>query len=275
MSQFLSVETIRQHVTELHRQYERRRGKPLTFPLDANDVAERVFGLQVMYDTQGILNRIDDDILGCIYPDGHPSPWGKDKIIAVNLTPRRGFDPTTRNDNHTIAHECAGHYVLHFLKGIMGEQYRGQRSCTSKRDPIEWQADFAAGELLMPLERIAWLVDGKKPPDIINLEVYGSRFKDYFGANHMQMETRLSAVGYKLLNGRYDWANHAAKKPKPQVRSPRRQNVPTVDSKSMFDSKLFTDSAIFRDLFDWPALANMFGPSGASPKTFSGHRRKR
>lgn len=278
MIPYLPVETIRQYVTELLGVYETRRGKPISFPIDAHDIATRVFGLEVIYDSKGILNQIGDGILGCTYPDGHRSPWGRDKIIAINLTSRGSFDPTSRSENHTIAHECAGHYMLHFLKGVMGEQYRGPRSCTSRKDPLEWQADFAGGELLMPYNEVQRILDGNTPPDVINLDVYGHTFKQHFGANPMQMETRLHVLGYRLLNGRYEWANHsapvsgAARSLNTSIgagRHPRgyrgaQRRAPQVDTKMLADAMKLFGAINQVNPFDWSALHDLFTPVGFS-----------
>lgn len=79
---------IRKYALEVLQQYERKRGKKLTFPIDAADIFDRLFGLETIYDDRGILNQtIGGKIIGCIFPDGCPSPWGKDKLIVINVTP--------------------------------------------------------------------------------------------------------------------------------------------------------------------------------------------
>ncbi len=91
---YLTKEVIRQYATELLKQYERVRGKPVTFPLDAADLFERLFGLATIYDDQGVLNKIELGLIGCLFPDGHISPWERDKVIAVNVTttPPPGYE---------------------------------------------------------------------------------------------------------------------------------------------------------------------------------------
>ena len=75
---------------------------------------------------------------------------------------------------------------------------------------MEWQADFAAGELTQPLDRVVWLLDGNQPGEIINLDLYEKNYREFFGANRTMMETRLSSLGYKLINARNPWANYGA-----------------------------------------------------------------
>lgn len=165
-----------------------------------------------------------------MFPDGYPSPWGKDKVIAVNITKpnlaRTGSgrktgglfvsdgrnDPTRRNENFTIAHEGM-HYILHFLKGIMGAQYRRPIYCRSKErnDPLEFQANADAGELLMPLDKVEWLLDGKKPPAIIDLDLYERQLREFFEASRGMIERRLTYLGYRVLNALYEWADYTIK----------------------------------------------------------------
>lgn len=217
MIPYLSPEEIRKYGMETLREYERIRGRRIEFPIDPLDIFERLFGLAVIYDDRGILNQMGEGIIGCMYPDGHPSPWGRDKVIVINITkPSSGGDhkcsindPTTRNENFTTAHE-GFHYILHYLKGIMGEQYRRPIFCRSKDrySPLEFQANAGSGELLMQLDKVIWLLDGKRPGEVILLDAYQERFKEFFGANQGMMERRLTYLGYKLLNAKYEWADY-------------------------------------------------------------------
>jgi len=102
------------------------------------------------------------------------------------------------------------HYVLHFLKGIGGEQYRRPTYCrtAARKDPLEWQVDFGAGELITPLNQIIYILDGAKPPAVINVEECWPRYRDYFGANRTMLETRLHVLGYKLINTLNGWADY-------------------------------------------------------------------
>jgi hypothetical protein len=206
---FVRAETIRQYALETLREYERRVGA-LEFPLDVADIFDRLFGLATIYDDSGKLDRLyGDGVIGCLFPDGHVSPWGRDKLIVVNALPAyKSF-----SHSHTIGHEAGGHYVLHFLKGIgwsggAKPMYCHQVGQSSRRkDPLEWQADRFAGELVMPVHRVQWLLDGKKPGEVINLDLYANNFRTFFGTSRAQMEKRLVDIGYKLIGTRYDWAS--------------------------------------------------------------------
>jgi hypothetical protein len=214
---FISKAKIRKYAAEARAEYERRIGRPLRYPLPLEDIFPNLFGLDVVYDTEGRLNALDDGIIGCLFPDGHQSPWGMDKIIAVNLTATMGFNPGIYGQQHTIAHEGLGHYVLHFLKGVGAQKQDRPRYCRTddRKDSMEWQADFAAGEFTQPEDKVAWLLDSKRPPEIINVEVYAANYLEFFGSTRSGMEVRLKALGYRMVNTRNAWAG-------PVVRPTRR-----------------------------------------------------
>jgi len=192
---YLHRDVIRKNTLEVIKEYEKRRGKKTEFPIDSGDVFDILFGLETVFDTNGVLNDIDKRIIGCLFPDGHPSPWGRDKQIVVNATKVGedkiektaegrlrirvcSFDPTVFNENFTIAHEGMGHYVHHFLKGITGEKMDRPIYCRSNDySPLEWQANFAAGELTQPFDKVKWILDGKEPPEIIDVELYGYNYR--------------------------------------------------------------------------------------------------
>ena len=210
---YLEIEQIRAHTDEARRLYHRARGKQEIYPLDGQDFCERVLGLSTHYDEQGVINRQHGEgIIGCLFPDRQPSPWGKDRLIVVNLTATDTFDPTTRNQTFTILHEGMGHYVLHFLKQVTEQTLQGAAFCrdigvpSPPKSRLEWQADRAAAELMMPPDRVTWLLDGKQPPEIINLDLYASPLIGYFGANRTMIETRLTSLGYRTINACHSWA---------------------------------------------------------------------
>lgn len=210
MTPFLPKEEIRRNTLEVIEQYEKRRGKKTDFPIDCGDVFSVVFELETIFDAEGVLNGIDKNIIGCLFPDGHISPWGRDKIIVVNATEDLYFDPLPYNDNFTIGHEGVGHYVHHFLKGITGEKMDRPIFCRSDDySPLEWQANFAAGELTQPFDKVKWILDGKEPPEIIDVDLYKYSYRGFFDASQAMMETRLHSLGYGLINNRYPWASYA------------------------------------------------------------------
>ena len=211
---YIPVGTIRHYAEEVLFEYQRIVGK-VNYPIDVADMFERLFDLQTVFDDEGVLDKAyGPGVIGCLFPPGHQSPWGRDRLIVVNVAP--GYESFSQS--HTIAHEGGGHYILHFLKGI-GPQTESRpvfcRETTAtegKKHPLEWQADRFAGELVMPVERVKWLLDGKLPGDLINMELYAKNFQEYFGASRAQMEKRLVDIGYLLMKPRYEWADYSKRR---------------------------------------------------------------
>jgi hypothetical protein len=207
---FVSIDTIRRYAQETLLEYEQREGS-LRFPLDLEDVFLRLFDLTTVYDDSGRLDKLyGPGVIGCLFPGGHASPWGKDRLIVVNAC--RGYERFSAS--HTIAHEGGGHYILHFLKGVGWSGPTKPMYCHDvpvggrKKDPLEWQADRFAGELVMPADKVQWLLDGKRPGEAINLELYQRNFRNYFDTSHAQMEKRLVDLGYRLIGAKYPWASY-------------------------------------------------------------------
>jgi Zn-dependent peptidase ImmA (M78 family) len=125
---------------------------------------------------------------------------GTRQTHRLNVTPSTLFDPTGYSDNFTIAHEGMGHYIFHHLKGVGKEKNKLPEYCRSHNDysPLEWQANFAAAELTQPIDQVIWLLDGKKPPETIVLDLYEHHYREYFGASRSMMEVRLKTLGYQL-----------------------------------------------------------------------------
>jgi Zn-dependent peptidase ImmA (M78 family) len=249
MIPWLDKEVIKKHVEEARAEYSRLVGKSISYPIDSSHVLEVLFDIETIYDTFGCLNGIEEGIIGCIFPDGHVSPLGKDKQIFVNKSVIQGrggmrvgntvikipkFDPTLYNDNFTVAHEGIGHYVLHFLKGVTGENIDRPIFCRTSEQysPLEWQANFAAGEFLMPENEVIKILDGKKPGEIIDVELYQNGFRQYFDASRGMMEKRLKDLSYKLLNAAYPWAHHKAESKKTVVT----KSTPKDQHKNSFET---------------------------------------
>jgi hypothetical protein len=211
---FIPVATIRKYAEGVLSQYEHLVGG-LQYPLDMTDIFDRLFGLETVFDDQGVLDRtFGAGVIGCLFPPGHKSPWGKDKLIVVNATSEyQGFSAS-----HTIAHEGGGHFILHFLQGIGPQSESRPVFCRDvgqgsvKKDPLEWQADRFAGELVMPIERVQWLLDGKPPGELINMDTYAKNFQEYFGTSRAQMEKRLVDIGYLLMRPKYEWADYSKRR---------------------------------------------------------------
>jgi len=213
-TRFIPIGTIRKYAEEVLFEYGRAVGR-VEFPLDVADVFDRLFDLQTVFDDQGVLDRTyGPGVIGCLFPPGQSSPWTKDKLIVVNAAPEyRGFSPT-----HTIAHEGGGHYILHFLQGVRPEIASRPVFCRDvgnnafKKHPLEWQADRFAGELVMPVDRVKWLLDGKEAGEVINLDLYARNFQEHFGTSRAQMEKRLVDLGYLLAGPRYEWADYSKRR---------------------------------------------------------------
>lgn len=247
MIPFLPIDEIRKNTLEVMREYEKRRSKKIDFPIDAGDIFSMLFDLQIIFDTDGALNRIDKGIIGCLFPDGHLSPWGRDKIIVVNASPTSSFNPSVYNVNFTIAHEGMGHYVLHFLKGISGEKMDRPIYCRSRDySPLEWQANFAAGELTQPFDKVKWILDGKEPPEVIDVNLYKGSYKGFFDANQGMMETRLVALGYNLINTVYPWADCLCMKKEREKESEKKRK--TVEQIRRLQAGMNNPSADSSDL---------------------------
>ena len=212
--QFLPVGMIRRYAEEVLFEYGRKFGQ-LKFPLELSDIFQRMFDLQTVFDDRGVLDEAyGPGVIGCLFPPGQPSPWGRDKLIVINAGPEyAGF-----SHSHTIAHEGGGHYIMHFLRGVGPELASRPVFCRdvgnseSRKHPLEWQADRFAGELVMPVERVQWLLDGKAPGELINLELYAKNFQEYFGTSRAQMEKRLVDLEYRLSGAKYPWADYSKRR---------------------------------------------------------------
>ena len=208
--EYVPLEIIEAYAEDVLSQFAKRCGGEVSFPLDAERLVREVFGLEVYYDDGTIMDGLATGLLGCLYADGMPCPaTGTDRVILVNDSPRfRGV--TTA---FTILHEV-GHLLLHHpLDAVAAESTAYCRTADvvpprwSRVPPREWQASRLAGEILMPKDRVRWLLDGQDPGNVINLEIYGPQFRDYFGVSQAAMEKRLSDLGYKCAFGRSAYAN--------------------------------------------------------------------
>ncbi|MFB3880983.1 MAG: ImmA/IrrE family metallo-endopeptidase [Armatimonadota bacterium] len=214
-SGFLSVDQIRSYAEETLRLYGERLGREPVFPLDAEDLARRVWGLDVYYDGEGYLDgKAGTAVLAVLFPDRFFCPLtGTDRVIVINDAPR--FRRVTTG--FSILHEV-GHYHLQWTRGHWPpRQERSLIYCrsddvtgkTRSRIPqIEWQANRYAGEVYMPAREIPRLLDGKQPEagEIIVMDIYKPILRQFFGASEAMVEKRLKDLGYKLLGARYPWA---------------------------------------------------------------------
>lgn len=209
--EFIPLDRIELYATETLRVFAQILGCDLVFPLDAELLVREVFNLDVHYDGDGLLDRIHHSLLGCLFADGSPCPeLGIDRLVVVNGASR--YQHVT--PAFTILHE-AGHYVFHYPKDAMAErqessycrsEHIGEQK-TVKVPPREWQASRYASEVLMPKDKVIWILDGKPPGEVINLAIYGPIFREYFGVSQGAMEKRLHDMGYQCGFGRYAYAN--------------------------------------------------------------------
>lgn len=210
--EFIPISRIETYANDSLRLFAERVGHEITFPLDAESLVGDVFNLEVFYDDGQFMDRLGDGLLGCLYPDGMPCPpTGSDRVIVVNEAARFRWVTTA----FTILHEL-GHFLLHFPKDAVASvdasycrSSEVQPSGKTRVPPREWQASRFAAEVLMPKGRVQWLLDGKPPGanEIINLDNYGTQFRQYFGVSQAAMEKRLSDLAYKCAYGRYAYAN--------------------------------------------------------------------
>lgn len=209
-SNFIPLPTIERYAADALAQFAKKQTTEPSFPLDAELLVRELFGLDVHYDDGRYMDDIAPNLLGCLFADGMPSPLdGRDRLIMVNDSSR--FQSITTA--FTILHEL-GHYLFHYPKDaiapavpaycrsgdVQGEKRAGV-------DAREWQASRFASEVLMPKDRVRWLVDAKPSGEIINLDIYGERFRSYFGVSQAAMEKRFYDLGYKCAFGRYAYAN--------------------------------------------------------------------
>ena len=99
------------------------------------------------------------------------------------------------NQNHhknrqkfTLAHEL-GHYVLHREKNINIVDTTFFRN--NDTNPIEYMANEFAAKLLMPEDKVRYLVDKQKIKNI-------GRLAEEFGVSASAMKYRIVSLGYKL-----------------------------------------------------------------------------
>ncbi|MBN2032274.1 MAG: ImmA/IrrE family metallo-endopeptidase [Deltaproteobacteria bacterium] len=144
---WLEKEAIARQAERLIADYRAVIGERVTPPIPVEDVIERFLGLDLTY--QNLDEKLGmDDVLGATYV--------RAKRIAIN---RKLLED--KNEGRlvfTCAHEV-GHWVLH--RHLVEEAARAERVkeaivCRAKnaREPAEWQADYFASCLLMPVREM-------------------------------------------------------------------------------------------------------------------------
>lgn len=155
---FMPEKHIERAASELLFAYGQRFGAVTTPPVPAEEILECHFGLSVGFDD--LQTRLKDvGVLG--------ATWIEDRRVLID----QSLDPTTNpriegRYRFTVAHE-AGHWVLHrhqLVEARGAPLFDGTPApsviCrnTGNKPPIELQADYFAGYLLMPEEMVrrAW-----------------------------------------------------------------------------------------------------------------------
>jgi len=144
---WLEKETIARQAERLIADYEAVIGAKVTPPIPVEDVIERFLGLDLTY--ENLDEKLGmNDVLGATYV--------RSKRISIN---RKLLED--KNEGRlvfTCAHEV-GHWVLHrrlVEDAARSERIREAIVCRAKnaREPAEWQADYFASCLLMPVREM-------------------------------------------------------------------------------------------------------------------------
>ena len=207
---FIPIKVIEQYAGDCLGLFAKGPSGEPSFPLDAELLVRQLFDLEVHYDDGTLMDEVAPNLLGCLFADGTPSPLkGRDRVIMVNDAPR--FRSVTTS--FTILHEL-GHYLFHYPKDAVAPATpsycrTGDVQATGRNNvpPREWQASRFASELLMPADKVQWILDGKRPGEVVNLDLYGRNFREFFGVSQAAMEKRLHDLEYRCAFGRSAYAN--------------------------------------------------------------------
>jgi hypothetical protein len=198
---YLQEEQIERDAAALLAEYAQARSVVIAPPIPIEDIVEKHLKLGIEFDDMHRLFKhprsglgLDPDILGAIWFDGRRI------VIDESLDPEENPSKEGRY-RFTLAHEGGGHWRLHrhlFAKdpkqvSLFNEPAPPSVVCRSSqaKEPVEWQADFYASCLLMPLKLVmaAWdeMFPDRKPrvlrPDtpIAHPYVEIERMTDEFG----------------------------------------------------------------------------------------------
>jgi hypothetical protein len=220
---FITPEEIERIALKDFASYKDKKGVvKVSFPLNPEDIFFMLFGLTTHYidfDEHDIKLGDNIQLLGALYPEGF-SFCGEDKLILVNagchhLEDSELFPFIEQMQRFTIFHE-GGHYALHvrptkiqmsFLSPTRQDSSNQPFICRSDHvagknyDPLEYQANRYAGAMMMPSMEVYNFV-GRT--NFVDIDKCGDRFRTYFGVSQKAMEKRLSDLGYRYINGKYD-----------------------------------------------------------------------
>ena len=127
--------------------YQTKVDRPVVPPIPVEDIIERGLGLSLTFsDLRTRLNM--PDVMGATYVDR------KEICIDEKMT--------DQNSNGRLYFTCAhevGHWVMH--RRMISEACRSGAECDhifcrlkDARKPLEWQADYFAANLLMPMDEV-------------------------------------------------------------------------------------------------------------------------
>lgn len=172
---FLKPEEIENASLKLIAQYERKFGAVIKPPIPVEEILEA--HLELGFDFEDLAGAFGvDDVLG--------ATWIQERRVAVDqsLDPLE-YPAKEGRYRFTVAHEL-GHWELHrhyFLAdaaqlSLFDEEPKPPIVCrtSSRKDPMEWQADHFAGYLLMPGDLVfnAWeAIHGNREPYIAKREM--------------------------------------------------------------------------------------------------------
>ena len=174
---WLSKETIAQMAAEVLLGYEDRTGKILAPPIPVEDIIERYLDLDLhyvdFYQKYGL-----DNVFGALFV--------KNRTVAISASLAQ--DKNEGRLIFTCAHEV-GHWCLHRrYVDVAGRSLQEDsvvlcRTGKTRKLPVEWQADYFAGCLLMPEEMVrgAWSRTFHLERDILQICNVKKCYRTYAG----------------------------------------------------------------------------------------------
>lgn len=208
-------------LTDFSSYKDKKRNTKATFPLNPEDIFYTLFGLTTHYidfDEHGIKSKDDTQLLGALYPEGFYF-CGEDMQILVNAGCHGAADAelfpfVEQMQRFTVFHE-GGHHALHVRPTKVQTSFlssepkhnsqpfvcRSDHIASKNYDPLEWQANRYAGAMMMPSMEVYIFVERTT---FVDLAKCGDEFRSHFGVSQKAMEKRLSDLGYRYANGRYD-----------------------------------------------------------------------
>jgi hypothetical protein len=192
------------------------------FPLNPEEIFYALFGLTTRYvdfNEHTIKPKDNIQLLGALYPEGFYF-CGEDKQILVNakcdgMQDAELFPYVEQMQRFTVFHE-GGHYALHVRPRKFQTSFFVSQSESNRRepficrsdyivgknyDPLEYQANRYGAAMMMPSMEVYSFV-GRT--NFVDLHTHGPGFRVHFGVSQKAMEKRLSDLGYRYINGRYD-----------------------------------------------------------------------